>query len=391
MSLEIMEYSLKKINENNSVRFLLLDNNEKNYNISEILYDILHCYKQQPNSEYIYQEINQKYVNDNVSATFIDNVLSNVFAKLNNPEKTEISEPINLKFTLVKEKQFQKLYQSLSFLHNKYIIFSMVLLSIISSFLFFKNLTSFSIFNIYSYQLFYFSIVNILIIYVSFLIIIFLHEIGHATASVYYGIKPKEIGFGFYFIFPVFFTNVTNIWQLNKTSRNVVNFGGIYFQLVINIVLICLMYVGVSKPIIFPLILINLTSIVGSLNPFFKYDGYWILSDYFGISNLKLKSRQIISKCFSAFPNSILKTFVEESKVLLAYSFFNIIFWIYIYYRLSLYVYTNVNQLYLNFPNSGWIKNQTSIIETLTSFLLTSVIVYLVGIQAVNNYKLFKK
>jgi putative peptide zinc metalloprotease protein len=386
-----MEYSLKKINENNSVRFLLLDNNEKNYNISEILYDILHCYKQQPNSEYIYQEINQKYANDNVSTTFIDNVLSNVFAKLNTSEKIEISEPINLKFTLVKENQFQKVYQSLSFLHNKYIIFSMILLSIISSFLFFKNLTSISIFNIYSYQLFYFSIVNILIIYVSFLIIIFLHEIGHATASVYYGIKPKEIGFGFYFIFPVFFTNVTNIWQLNKTSRNVVNFGGIYFQLIINIILIGFMYAGVSKPIILPLILINLTSIIGSLNPFFKYDGYWMVSDYFDLPNLKLKSRQILLKCFSTFPNSILKTFKDDSKALLSYSFLNIVFWIYVYYRLSLFVYANVNQLYSNFPNSGWIKNQASIIETLISFLLTGVILYLIGIQVVNNFKLFKK
>jgi putative peptide zinc metalloprotease protein len=386
-----MEFSLKKIVETNEVRFLLLGNNDKHFTISEILYDILNCYKQTANSEYIYGEISKKYQNQNVSKNFIDKTLASVFEKLNTTEASTNLDAISHKFVLVKEGQFQRLYSGLSNLHNKYVMGLVILISLLSTVFFFNELSSLSLTQLYRFQLSTFSIYNLLIIYCSFLIIILWHEIGHATASVHFGVQPKEIGFGFYFIFPVFFTNVTNIWQLNRISRNVVNFGGIYFQLIVNILLISLLYFGMSKPLLFPLILINLASIVSSLNPFFRYDGYWIFSDYFSVPNLKAKSKEAFLKCMKGSPIAAFRASKEESKTVLIYSFLNMIFWVFVYYYLCVFVYNNITNLYLTFQDSQWLQNQATIIDTVLSLTSTIIIIYLIVVQCINNSKLFKK
>ena len=386
-----MEFSLKKIVETNEVRFLLLGNNDKHFTISEILYDILNCYKQQSSSAYIHGEISKKYQNHNVSTTFIDNTLASVFEKLNANESTAHLDAISHKFVLVREGQFQRIYQGLSTLHNKYVMGFIILLSVMATVFFFRELTNLSLTQLYRYQLSTFSIYNLVVIYVSFLCIILWHEIGHATASVHFGVQPKEIGFGFYFIFPVFFTNVTNIWQLNRISRNVVNFGGMYFQLIVNIFLITLLYFGMPKYILFPLILINLVSIISSLNPFFKYDGYWIFSDYFSVPNLKNKSKEVFLKFTKLSPMAAFKASREESKVVLTYSFLNTIFWIMVYYYLAFFVYNNVNNLYSTFQDNIWLQSQATVIDTVLSLSSTIIISYLIVVQCINYSKLFKK
>ena len=386
-----MEFSLKKIVETNEVRFLLLGNNDKHFTISEILYDILDCYKQKSSSDYIYGEISKKYQNQNVSKTFIDKTLASVFEKLNTNEASTNLDAISHKFVLVKEGQFQSLYSGLSNLHNKYVMGLIILISLCSTVFFFSELSGLSMMQLYRFQLSTFSIYNLFIIYCSFLLIILWHEIGHATASVHFGVQPKEIGFGFYFIFPVFFTNVTNIWQLNRISRNVVNFGGIYFQLIINILLISLLYFGMPKSILFPLILINLVSIITSLNPFFKYDGYWIFSDYFSVPNLKIKSREVLLKCLKGSLITEFNASMATSRTVVTYTFLNLIFWILVYYYLCFFVYNNVMNLLLTFQDNQWLQNQATIIDTILSLSSTLIIIYLIAVQCINNSKLFKK
>lgn len=56
------------------------------------------------------------------------------------------------------------------------------------------------------------------------------HELGHASACKYYGIKHGGIGFGLYLNIPVLYTDVTEVWQLKRSQRCVVNLAGVYFQ-----------------------------------------------------------------------------------------------------------------------------------------------------------------
>lgn len=120
--------------------------------------------------------------------------------------------------------------------------------------------------------------------------VFFIHELGHAAATKYYGMKPHEISFGFYLVFPVFFADVSEAWSLNKYKRIVINLGGIYFQLIINSILVALAFIYPDSSILATLIYTNLFVVAYSLMPFLRYDGYWIYSDLFELPNLMGRS-----------------------------------------------------------------------------------------------------
>lgn len=46
----------------------------------------------------------------------------------------------------------------------------------------------------------------------------FIHELGHASACKHFGLKHGGIGFGLYLNFPVLYTDVTEIWKLNRKN-----------------------------------------------------------------------------------------------------------------------------------------------------------------------------
>ena len=58
----------------------------------------------------------------------------------------------------------------------------------------------------------------------------FFHELGHASACKYFGVRHGGIGFGLYLNFPVLYTDVTEVWKLKRGERCVVNLAGVYFQ-----------------------------------------------------------------------------------------------------------------------------------------------------------------
>lgn len=132
---------------------------------------------------------------------------------------------------------------------------------------------------------------SFLVIVVGFLVSALIHELGHAAALSRYGIEPGHIGCGLYWFFPVFYTDVNGAWRLPPKGRVAVDGGGIYFQILLILVLTPLASLGAGMEPIRLLILYNLYSIFHSLNPFFKMDGYWILSDLTGIPNLHRRTR----------------------------------------------------------------------------------------------------
>ena len=140
--------------------------------------------------------------------------------------------------------------------------------------------------------------------YVFFAVVGLFHELGHATAAARHKISPKEIGFGFYLVLPVLYTDVSRIWILTKAKRIMVNLAGIYFQGLVNILLFVAYEVtarigGPTQYVIVSFFLTNATLALYSLNPFFRNDGYWIFSDLFAIPNLSAAARGYLHKCWS--------------------------------------------------------------------------------------------
>ncbi len=133
----------------------------------------------------------------------------------------------------------------------------------------------------------------IIVIALLFLVSSCVHELGHASACSYFQAQPGGIGFGLYLNFPVFYTDVSDIWTIDRKKRMVVNFSGIYFQLIFLIPFFAVYFITGSQLVKYFIYTINLNFIF-TLNPFFKFDGYWAMSDFIGVSNLREKSKSIL-------------------------------------------------------------------------------------------------
>ncbi|MDI1451087.1 hypothetical protein [Polyangium sp. 6x1] len=126
-----------------------------------------------------------------------------------------------------------------------------------------------------------------------FLISLVAHEIGHASACARHGARPSEIGFLFYLIYPAFYSNVSAAWTLGRRQRVIVDLGGVYFQAIVGAVYAFALALTGWAPLRIALLLIA-GSVVLTLNPILKFDGYWVVADALGVTNLGQQPRRIV-------------------------------------------------------------------------------------------------
>lgn len=118
-----------------------------------------------------------------------------------------------------------------------------------------------------------------------------IHELGHATACAKSGARSGHIGFGIYWYFPVLYTSLDEVWRLPRWERARVDAAGVLFQatFVLAVALVVLAMPG-QAGFLRGLPALFITSISFTLNPFLRFDGYWLLSDLSGIPNLRAES-----------------------------------------------------------------------------------------------------
>jgi hypothetical protein len=116
-----------------------------------------------------------------------------------------------------------------------------------------------------------------------FLVTLPLHEIGHAAACSHFACRPGAMGFGFYLVFPCFYTDVSDAWRLSRWKRVVVDLGGMHVQFLCA-GLFSLMFLGTGSAAWAAAVLMVDGSIVLNLKPYLRRDGYWILMDVVGIA-----------------------------------------------------------------------------------------------------------
>jgi putative peptide zinc metalloprotease protein len=117
------------------------------------------------------------------------------------------------------------------------------------------------------------------------------HELGHATACARRGCPHGDIGFGLYFIFPAFYSDVTKAWRLSARDRAVVDLGGMYFQSVV-VILAGAYGLWTGDVVALRFLWVTLFLMLHNLNPVFKMDGYWLFSDLTGLTNLHKRMRE---------------------------------------------------------------------------------------------------
>lgn len=267
----------------NSCDYILSFQN-RNWKVSSIVFLICQELKTSPKTE---EEIRQLTVNGiqispQVAVEVISFFRNNGLVEGSLPEKIQGSRNKNLwaRITIFSQEKVLK-FHFLSILFSKWIVVPMVLLC----FCFFGFvLVSYSSESI-SIAMQSLSLEESIICYIIMILVGIFHEFGHSAALMRYGEYPRRIGVAIYFIMPVLFSDVTNAWKLNKRERCIVDLGGIYFQLIISMLIFVANKFIFNSYIIETAIVVSMLQVMGNLNPFIKMDGYWFVCDALGITS----------------------------------------------------------------------------------------------------------
>lgn len=245
--------------------------------------------------------------------------INSISEKLNvsDSEIVQAIEDINKSIDKKKRKAIKELFvlfntnfcdllgKNLKFLFKKPLFITLILLSSISIIAHFIISPYVSIVSLN---------VNVVYYIIIYLFSSLFHELGHISAANKYDIRDTKLSFGVYFIWPAFFVDITQQLLLNPKKRLIINFGGLYFQLLIilSCVLVSVVY---SNIYIQSIIYINLIIFLINICPVLILDGYWIYSDLFNIDNLEKKSLQFSKELFR-----IPQTLTKYSKPIIFYA-----------------------------------------------------------------------
>jgi len=111
------------------------------------------------------------------------------------------------------------------------------------------------------------------------------HETGHATAARYGGATPGVMGGGIYLIWPVFYTDVTDSYRLDRRGRLRTDLGGVYFNVLFALATaVAYFATGFAPLLIF--VVVGQVETLQQFLPFVRLDGYYVVSDLVGVPNL---------------------------------------------------------------------------------------------------------
>ncbi len=121
------------------------------------------------------------------------------------------------------------------------------------------------------------------------------HELGHAFMAHKYGIPVSTMGVALIILYPVLYTETTNAWRLsNRRDRVNIALAGVLAELTLASAALILWHVfppGLLQNMAYFVGFVSLgLSILVNMNPFMKFDGYYLFCDLVGIDNLQSRS-----------------------------------------------------------------------------------------------------
>ncbi len=141
--------------------------------------------------------------------------------------------------------------------------------------------------------------INILLLYGVFVLIKFIHELGHAFSCRRFGGECHEMGVMFLVFVPTPYVDASSAWSFpNKWHRFFVGAAGMIVELFFaSLMAFVWMRAGDPKSLIAQLafnsmLIASVTTILFNANPLLRYDGYYMLSDFLEIPNLSQKSNE---------------------------------------------------------------------------------------------------
>lgn len=118
------------------------------------------------------------------------------------------------------------------------------------------------------------------------------HEFGHAYMAKRAGCRVQSMGLAFMVLLPMLYTDVSDAWRVNdRRSRLLIGAGGVLAELLLACIALLawsLLPDGPLRTATFMLASATwITTLAINLNPFMRFDGYFLLSDLWGVDNLQ--------------------------------------------------------------------------------------------------------
>ncbi|WP_338521725.1 site-2 protease family protein [Pseudomonas batumici] len=118
------------------------------------------------------------------------------------------------------------------------------------------------------------------------------HEFGHAFMAKRAGCRVQSMGVAFMVLLPLFYTDVSDAWRVNdRKARLLIGAGGVLAEMVLACIALLawsLLPDGPARTAAFMLASATwLTTLAVNLNPFMRFDGYFLLSDFWEVDNLQ--------------------------------------------------------------------------------------------------------
>ncbi|MCA8988704.1 MAG: HlyD family efflux transporter periplasmic adaptor subunit, partial [Planctomycetaceae bacterium] len=131
-----------------------------------------------------------------------------------------------------------------------------------------------------------------------------IHEFGHGLTCRHFGGECHKIGVMLLVFSPTLYCDVSDSWMMkNKWHRIWIGGAGAYIEVFLSSIAVFAWWF--SQPGLFNYLCLNLffvttiSTVIFNLNPLIRFDGYYMLSDYLEIPNLKQKADKALMKAFA--------------------------------------------------------------------------------------------
>jgi len=220
-----------------------------------------------------------------------------------NKIKQRFANPVALRFALWDPEDFlNRHFHKVGWLFNKWVGFAWLLLMVYTGLEAAQHWQQIS----HHFGINALSPYNLLLMFILYPPIKFVHELGHAFSAKLEGGEVHEMGINFLLFVPVPYVNVSTATHFrSRYKRILVSAAGILvesFLAALGLLLFLAAEPGLVQSIGFNVFLIGgVSSLFFNGNPLLKYDGYYVLADALGIPNLFQRSSQYWQYLFQRY------------------------------------------------------------------------------------------
>lgn len=128
------------------------------------------------------------------------------------------------------------------------------------------------------------------------------HEFGHGLCCKAFGGEVHEMGAMFLCLSPCLYCNVSDAWTLpSKWQRMAVGFAGIYVELLLAALATFIWWTSTASSFLHSLslslmVVCGINTLIFNGNPLMRFDGYYVLSDWLEIPNLRERCNRFLGE-----------------------------------------------------------------------------------------------